>query len=122
MKKLIIVLFVLNLFAFAANAQSNNEKIIGKWKYSVETDYSPTGGVLIFSEKDGKLKGEVAPDDGGLYPMTKVEMREDDTIYFELKPEYDVIKVALKIDGNKLKGTGSTYQGEFTVTGEKKEE
>jgi hypothetical protein len=122
MKKLIIVLFALNLFAFVVNAQSEHEKIIGKWKYSVETDYSPTGGVLIFSERDGKLKGEIAPDEGGLYPMTKVEMRENDSICFELKPEYDVISVALRIDGNKLKGTGSTYQGEFTVTGEKKEE
>jgi hypothetical protein len=122
MKKLIIVLFVLNLFVFAVNAQSDYEKIIGKWKYSVETDYSPMGGVLIFSESDGQLKGEVAPDDGGLFPMTKVEMRGDNTIYFELKPEYDVIKVTMEIDGEKLKGTGKTYEGEFVVTAEKKVE
>lgn len=122
MKKLIFVLFSLSLFSFVVNAQSDHEKILGKWKYSVTTDSSPMGGVLVFSEKDGNLKGEVAPDDGGLFPMTKVEMRENNTIYFELKPEYDVIKVTLKMDGNKLKGTGSTYQGEFEVTGEKKEE
>jgi len=122
MKKLIFVLFALSLFSHIVNAQSDQEKILGKWKYSVEGDYSPMGGLLIFSEKDGTLKGEVAPDDGGLFPMTKVEMRENDTIYFELKPEYDVIKVSLKIDGNKLKGTGTTYQGEFAITGEKKEE
>ena len=121
MKKFLFVLFILGVF-YQGNAQPDYSTILGKWKYSVETDYSPMGGLLIFSEKDGTLKGEVAPDEGGFFPMTKVEMRENDTIYFELKPEYDVIEVTLKIDGNKLKGTGSTYQGDFAVSGEKKEE
>lgn len=122
MKKLIFAFFSLFLFSFVVNAQSDHQKILGKWKYSVETDSSPMEGLLIFSEKDGTLRGEVAPDNGGIFPMTKVEMRENDIIYFELKPEYDVIKVTMKVEGNKLKGSGSTYQGDFAVTGEKKEE
>lgn len=121
MKKLMVLVFFLGIF-FHGNAQTDYEPLLGKWKYSVESDASPMGGVFIFSERDGKLKGEVAPDEGGLYPMTKIDLRESDTIYFELKPEYDVIKVALKIDEEKLKGTGSTYQGEFVITAEKKEE
>jgi len=121
MKKLFLVLFILGII-YQGNAQNDHSTILGKWKYNVETDYSPMAGVLIFSEKEGKLAGEVAPDEGGNFPMTKVEMHEDNTLYFELKPEYDVIKVTVKVDGKKFKGTGSTYQGEFALSGERKEE
>lgn len=120
MKKLLFVLFILGMF-YQGNAQPDHTTILGKWEYNVVTDYSPMSGVLIFSEKEGKLSGEVAPAEGGLFPMTKVEVLEDNFLYFELKPEYDVIKVKVKIDGKKFKGTGSTYEGEFALSGEKKE-
>lgn len=121
MKKLAVALFFMGLF-IQGNAQSDFQKILGKWKYSAEADYAPTGGIFIFSEKNGDLKGEVAPDDGGLYPMTKIEWLANDSIYFEIKPEYDIIEVTLKFGGKKLKGIGSTYQGKFELTAEKQEE
>jgi len=40
-------------------------------------------------------------------------------LYFEIKLDNDLIKVTLKMDGDKLKGTASNYQGEFVVNGEK---
>lgn len=78
-------------------------------------------GILKFVEKEGKLTGEVFTDDGGIYPMTKVELKEENTLYFELKPEYDIIKVTLMIEERKFTGSGSTYEGEFPLKGEKTE-
>jgi hypothetical protein len=37
----------------------------------------------------------------------------------EIKTESDLIKVTVKVDGKKFKGTGSSYQGEAPITGEK---
>jgi hypothetical protein len=93
-----------------------------KWNYTIETE---TGdemtGVLIFVEKEEKLTGEVNSDDGGIFPMTKVEIKEENTLYSELKPEYDVLKITLEVKDKKFKGNGSTYEGEFTLFGEKTE-
>ncbi|MBT3385996.1 MAG: hypothetical protein HN778_05975 [Prolixibacteraceae bacterium] len=118
MKKLLIVIFVLG-FSIQGFANLDAKQVLGKWKYTVETGQGQMTGILKFVEKEGKLAGDVIPDEGGVYPFTKVELKEGNILYFELKPEYDVIKVSVKVEGDKFKGTGSTYDGDFTLTGEK---
>ena len=120
-KKLIILLFILGI-SNSSFSQLKNNQVVGKWKYTVELDDGNMTGELKFSEEDGKLKGVVLPSDGGTYPMTKIELKEGNNLYFELQPDYDVIKVTVKIEDEKFKGTGSTYQGEFALTGEKTRE
>ncbi|MDX1285588.1 MAG: hypothetical protein R3182_11270 [Draconibacterium sp.] len=121
MKKLLLVFFVLGI-ALSGYAELKPKQVIGKWKYEVDADGQTMTGTLKFFEKEGKLKGEVITDMEGTFPMTKVELKEGNVLYFELQPEYDVIKVSVKVDGAKFKGTGSTYQGEFALTGEKQKE
>lgn len=120
MKKLLAVLFILGITT-SVFAELKPKQIVGKWSYTVQTDQGDMTGSLKFVEKEGKLSGEVHSDDGGVFPMTKVELKESNTLYFELKPEYDVIKVTVKVENKKFKGTGSTYQGEFALVGEKTE-
>lgn len=121
MKKLLIILFVLGI-STQIFAEIKTKQLVGKWKYLVVTDQGDMTGFLKFSEKEGKLAGEVWSDDGNTFPMTKVELKEGNTLYFELIPDYDVIKVTVKVEGEKFKGTGSTYEGEFALTGEKVKE
>jgi len=120
MKKILTVLFILCISA-QVFAQITPKQIVGKWKYTVVTEMEDITGVLKFVEKEGNLTGEVYSDDGGMFAMTKVEIKEGNILYFELKPEYDVLKVTLNIDGEKFKGKGSTYESEFALFGEKSE-
>ena len=121
MKKVFIFVFTLCI-SLQLFAELKTKQVVGKWKYTVVTDQSSISGSIKFIEKEGELAGEVYTDDGGIYPLTKIEIREGDVLYFELKPEYDVIKVKVTIEGKKFKGTGTTYDGEFMLTGEKTEE
>jgi hypothetical protein len=120
MKKLLVFLFVLGV-SNQLFAEIKNKDVIGTWKYTVVTDQGDMTGNLVFKETEGKLTGEVVTNDSGTFPMEKVELKEGNILYFELTPEYDTIKVSVKVEGKKFKGTGSTTQGEFDLTGEKVE-
>jgi hypothetical protein len=120
MKKFIVLLFVLAL-STQLFANISAKQVVGKWKYTIVTDNGDYTGTLKFVEKEGKLTGEVYSDDGGMFKMTKVEIKEGNVLYFELVPEYDPIKVTVKIEGKKFKGSGSTYEGDFPLVGEKTE-
>jgi len=120
MKKLIIILFVLGI-STQLFAKIKAKDVIGTWKYTVVTDQGGVTGKLVFKEKDGKLTGEVVTNESGTFAMEKVEIKEDNVLYFELTPDYDTIKVTVKVDGKKFKGTGSTYQGDFDLLGEQVE-
>jgi hypothetical protein len=116
MKKILIVLFILCISA-QVFAQITPKQIVGKWNYTVVTEMGDMTGFLKFVEKEGKLTGQVVSDDGGMFTMTKVEIKDGDILYFEIIPEYDVLKVTLNIDGKKFKGKGSTSEGDFTLSG-----
>lgn len=118
MRKILTVLYILCITA-QVFAQITSKQIVGKWKYTVVTEMEDITGVLKFVEKEGKLTGEVYSDDGGMFTMTKVEIKEGNILYFEITPEYEVLKVTLKVEGEKFKGNGSTYEGDFEILGKK---
>ena len=120
MKKLFVLLFVLGL-STQLFANISVKQVVGKWKYTIATDNGDYTGSLKFVEKEGKLTGEVYSDDGGMFKMTKAEIKEGNVLYFELAPEYEVIKVTVKIDGKKFKGSVATSEGEIPLLGEKLE-
>ena len=120
MKKLLVLLFVLGISTqLFANIKA--KQVVGKWTYTVETDQGNLTGFLKFTEKEGKLTGEVISSDGGVYPMKKVEIQQGNQVFFTLVPDYDEIKITIKIEGKKYKGSGSTYDGDFPIVGEKTE-
>lgn len=120
MKKLFAFLFI-SLISLQLFAKLTNKQVVGKWKYLVETDEGNLTGVFKFTETDGKLSGEVITSDGYTLPITKIEVRDNDTLYLEVKTDSDLITVSVKIDGNNFEGTAASYMGEAPVTGEKQE-
>lgn len=120
MKKLIILLFVLGL-SISLFAQVTVKQVVGKWKYTVETPDGNMTGVFKFVETDAKLAGEVITDDGYTLPFSKIEIQADDKLYLEVKTENDLIKVTVKIEGENFAGTGTSYNGDAPIKGEKVE-
>jgi hypothetical protein len=118
MKKLVIALFVLGM-ALPSFAGIKVKDVVGTWSYTIETDYETMTGSLVF-EKDGKgLSGKVVTDDGQTIPMTKVEIRDNNVLYFELEVDYSVMEATMIIEGKKYTGTVASEAGVLTVTGEK---
>lgn len=118
MKKLFILTFAL-VFALPVFAQPENKQVVGTWKYKVDTGDQILNGTLTFAEKENALTVAVVTGEGDVFPVTKVESKPENILYFEIKLDNDLIKVTLKVDGDKFKGSVSNYQGEFVVTGEK---
>jgi len=118
MKQFIFAVFMLGL-ALQAPAQLKEKHVIGTWSYLVTTDQGALTGKLIFEKKDDQLAGEVQADDGNLYSLTKVEIRDNNVLYFELQPDYDLLKVTLTMDKEKYTGTVGNIEGELPITGEK---
>ena len=120
MKKLFILLFVLGLTS-PIFAQPDAKQLVGNWKYNVVTDQGEMTGVFKFVEKEGKLTGDVVTGDGYTIPFSKIEMKEENNLYLEIKTDNDLVKVNVKVDGKTFKGTGTSYQGEAPITGVKQE-
>jgi len=118
MKKLFILLIAVS-FALPLFAKLDTKQVVGTWKYKVDTGDQILTGTLTFAEKENALTVAVVTGEGDVFPVTKVESKPENVLYFEIKLDNDLIKVTLKVDGNKFRGNGSNYQGEFVVTGEK---
>ena len=120
MKKLLVLLFVLGV-SIPSFAKLKEKDVVGSWKFSIETDQGTMTGTLKFEMKEKKLAGEVTTDMGGPFPFTKVEIRDNNVLYFELQPEYEVISATLTVDGNRFEGTVGGDGGEIPITGGKVE-
>jgi len=118
MKKTLFLLIILAI-TIQVSAKLKEKHLIGEWKYSVVTDQGNITGVFKFIKAEGKLSGQVITDDGYTIPFTKIEIRDENTLYLELETDSDTIKLKVEVDGNKFKGTGTSYQGEAPITGEK---
>lgn len=118
MKKLVIALFVLGL-ALPSFAGIKVKDVTGTWTYEIEMDYETMTGTLVFEAEGKELSGEVVTDDGQTIPMTKVEIRDNNVLYFELEVDYNLMEVSMNIEGKKYAGTIVAGGGEMTLKGEK---
>jgi len=118
MKKLFIAFIVLGL-TLPTFAGIKVKDVVGTWSYQMDTGYEILSGKLVF-EKDGKgLIGKAITDDGQTLVMSKVEIRENNVVYFEMEIEYTLMEAHFTIDGKKYSGTFGNESGSLTVTGEK---
>lgn len=120
MKKVFAILILATL-SFAVQAKLQPKDIVGKWKYTVDAGEEQFTGFFKFEMKEDKITGAIHSDQGTVIPFTKVELGKDDMLKLECKIDYDLIKIDLKVNGKKFSGTGSSYNGEAPVYGEKKE-
>jgi hypothetical protein len=120
MKKLLFVLFVLGI-SLQSYAGIKEKDVIGTWKYKVETGMETLTGKLIIEKKEGKLVGDVATDDGTSVIMNKIEIRDNDVLYFEVNTDYETLKISVTVTKNTFAGTVGSEQGDMPITGEKVE-
>ncbi|MEN8118280.1 MAG: hypothetical protein ABFS16_14940 [Bacteroidota bacterium] len=120
MKKLFFILVILGI-TLSGYADLKPKQIVGKWKYEVDAGGELLTGIFKFAEKEGKLVGEIISDDGYNIPFSKIECKEDNKLYMEAKTDYDLIKIDVKVDGDKFSGMGTNYEGEAPITGKKVE-
>ena len=118
MKKLFILLFVLgvSLPSFAGLKEKN---VIGTWSYKVEIDQETLTGTMKFMKEDGKLTGEIFSTEGESLTMNNVEIKDKTVLYFEIAPDYNVLKISLTIDRKKYEGTVDIGDMKVPITGEK---
>ncbi|MDX1285587.1 MAG: hypothetical protein R3182_11265 [Draconibacterium sp.] len=115
MKRLLLVLFVLGI-ALSGYAELKPKEVVGKWKFEVDAGGELITGVFKFSEKEGKLVGQILADDGTTLPFTKVEIKEGGKLHLETKTEYDTINIDVKVEGDKMTGWASNSEGEAPIT------
>jgi hypothetical protein len=118
MKKMITLVFVV-LLSLPLFGKLTEKQVVGKWKYTVETGESQLTGIVKLTDNDGKLSGEVITDQNDVFKLSKIELQENNVLYFELQPDYEVLKVKVTIDGNTFKGKVGTQQGDFEIKGKK---
>lgn len=121
MKKLMILAFLFTIVLGSVNAgisQGNND-LVGNWKYEVAG--APTGyekGTLVFTEKEGKLVGEVKFADGYKIEMKDVSY-DAGVVKCGLYVDYEYVSVKAKIEGTKMTGAVNTPEGEMKISAEK---
>lgn len=119
MKKLALVLLVM-IISFPSFAGLKEKDVVGSWSYKVETGQETLTGLLVFELKEDKLTGKVQTGNGESFAFTKVEIRKNNILYFELQPEYEVLTGTLTINKNSYEGRVTDGQREYSISGEKK--
>ena len=123
MKKL-LTLLLLSVFATTSiqvTAAPANENVLGEWNFeSPNALYGYEKGSIIISEKEGVLAGEIKFTDG-----TKVELKdvkfEENVLKFGITVEYNYIPIKATFEGNKMKGTANTPDGDLPFEASKVE-
>ncbi len=121
MKKLMIIALIIVAVMGSTKVllAAGNEDVTGSWKYEVPT--APHGyekGTLVFTEKEGKLFGEVIFADGYKIDMKNLTF-ENGELKGGLYVDYEYVSINAKIEGNKMTGVANTPEGEMKLTAEK---
>jgi hypothetical protein len=118
MKKLMILGFLFVAVVVSANSAVSqaNKDLVGNWKYEAPSaPYGYEKGTLTFTEKEGKLAGEVKFADGYKIEMKNVTY-ENGELKGGLYVDYEYVTVKAKIEGNKMTGSANTPDGELKLT------
>ena len=119
MKKLIIALFFLGIALPSFAAGLKVKDVAGTWSYEIVTDMETLTGTMKF-EKDGKeLTGQIITSDGQTIPLSNVQIKENNVLYFEMEVDYNLLEASMTIEGKKYTGTIVADGGEVPVKGEK---
>lgn len=121
MKKVLFVVLFFTTIAGSLQAavSQGNKEVIGEWNYEVPTaPYGYEKGVLIITEKEGQLAGQVKFADG-----YKIDLKNLNYTGKEFKCglyiDYDYISITANIEGKKMSGTVKTPEGDMKLSAEK---
>ncbi len=119
MKKSLFLLVIL-VMSLPAMAGLKEKHVIGTWTYRADAGTEILTGTITFSNEEGVLTGEVNTDMGEYINMTKVEIRDNNILYFEVPTDYEVLKVTVTMNKKNYSGTIASQQGDMPISGEKK--
>ena len=115
-------LFLLLLMAMTIPAMAGlkEKHVIGTWTYQADAGSETLTGTITFSNAEGMLTGKVNTDMGDFIAMTRVEIRDNNVLYFEVPTDYEVLKITVTMNKKSYAGTIASQQGEIPISGEKK--
>lgn len=121
MKNLLILAFFMAVTILNTQASvTANKDVVGSWKYEVAgAPYGYEKGTLVFTEKEGKLVGEVKFADGYKIEMKEVKIEEGGIVKCGLYVDYEYISVKVKLEGTKMTGSVNTPDGELKLKADK---
>lgn len=122
MKKFVVITFLFAIVLGSVNAFAaiTNKDVVGNWKYEVPSaPYGYEKGTLVFTEKEGKLAGEVKFPDGYKIEMKNITIEEGNILKCGLYVDYEYVSVKVKVEGAKMTGTVNSPEGEMKITAEK---
>ena len=121
MKNLLILAFFMAVTILNTQASvTANKDVVGSWKYEVAgAPYGYEKGTLVFTEKEGKLVGEVNFADGYKIEMKEVKIEEGGIVKCGLYVDYEYISVKVKLEGTKMTGSVNTPDGELKLKADK---
>lgn len=120
MKKTLMLLIIVAM-SLPALAGLKEKHVIGTWTYEADAGSETLSGKLTFKKVDGKLLGEVNTDMGDFIQIEKVEIRDNNVLYFEVPVNYDVLQITVTMDKKSYSGKIVSPQGEIPLKGVKKE-
>ncbi len=120
MKKALLLLTIIAI-SLPALAKLKEKHVIGTWTYTADAGSETLTGTLEFKIVDGSLTGTVTTDMGQLIDMAKVEIRDNDVLYFEVPTDYEVLKISVTMDKKSYSGTIASQQGDIPLKGEKQD-
>lgn len=114
---MLLSIFITTVFHTAAAPA--NKDVLGEWKFeSPNAPYGYNKGSILISEREGILAGEIKFADG-----TKIETKdlkfEENVLKFNISVEYNNIPIKATVEGNKMKGTASTPEGNLPFEAQK---
>lgn len=115
------MLLIIVAMSLPALAGLKEKHVIGTWTYQADAGSETMTGTLTFKKTGGQLMGEVHTDMGDFIEMTKVEIRDNDVLYFEVPTDYEVLQISVTMDKKSYSGRIVSQQGEIPVNGVKKE-
>lgn len=93
--------------------------VIGTWKYKVEVDGETLTGKLEFKKAEKGLAGEALTDNGEVYILDDIKIKEDNVLQFTLKINGLLHEVHVTLIKDKFDGTVSNPEGEAPIIGKK---
>ena len=118
MKKLLVLVMVLGI-ALPSFAGIKIKDVIGTWIYEVVSEGQILSGKIVFEKGNPGVAGKVFTDDGEIYVLDDIEIKEDNVLSFSLKINDQGHKVSVTVLKDKFDGTVGNEEGKAPISGGK---
>jgi hypothetical protein len=118
MKKLLVLVMVLGL-ALPSFAGIKIKDVIGTWIYEVVSEGQILTGKIVFEKGNPGVAGRVFTDNGEVYDLEDIQIKEDNVLSFSLKINDQGHMVSVTVQKDKFDGTVSNEERKVPISGEK---